>query len=345
MQIKRNKKLERKIIKIVNDEQPDIIDVQGAEISLGDVLVKCNIRRPVNVTLQGSAKACLDAYTKGIPLKQLVCGRTKNDNIHLKGILERKLFMQIRAMKEQKILRGVNYCIGRTHFDKTEAERINPHIKYFSCNRILRSDFYSYQWDIKKTEKHKIFGIQSGVPYKGLHYAIKVIAKLKEKYPDVILEIPGGFKLDEPESKIASYPKYINKLIDEYGVRENIIFLPSLNPEEMAGHLMTSRLFYQCSLIENSPNSLAEAQIMGVPVVASNVGGTSSYVENGVSGILFDSENIDECVEKISRVFEDDELCLKLSSNGKSIARERHNVEKNTEKLVSIYKDIISDSI
>ena len=336
----RDKALEEKLSVIVEEEKPDVIDVQGTEFSFGDSLMRCGVKCPVSVTLQGLAGACADVYVKGVPLKTLLFGRSKRDNKKLNGMLERKIMMHLRAAKTDRIIKKVNYCIGRTHFDKAEAEKINPKIKYFSCNRILRSDFYSYSWDIDKAEKHKLFGIRSEIPYKGLHYAVRVIAKLKEKYPDVLLEVPGGFNVDEPASSIASYPKYINELIEEYGVRENIVFLPSLNPQEIAEHMMSSRAFYQYSVIENSPNSLAEAQVMGVPSVASDVGGTSSYAEDGVSGLLFEVDNIEECVEKISRIFEDDELCLSLSEKGKKLAEERHDVKINTEKLVSIYREI-----
>ncbi len=320
-----------------------MIDVQGTEFSFGDSLMNCNVKCPVCVTLQGLAGACADVYVKGMPLKTLLFGRSKRDNKKLSGLLERKIMMHIRAAKTDRIIKKAKYCIGRTHFDKAEAEKINPEIKYFSCNRILRSDFYAYRWDIEKAEKHKLFGIRSEIPYKGLHYAVKVIAKLKEKYPDVVLEVPGGLKVDEPASAIASYPKYINELMDKYGVRENIVFLPSLNPQEIAEHMMSSRAFYQYSIIENSPNSLAEAQVMGVPTVASNVGGTASYTEDGVSGLLFEVDNIEECAGKISRIFEEEELCLTLSANGKKLAEERHDVKINTEKLVSIYREITSE--
>ncbi len=338
--IGRDKTLEEKLSRIVETEKPDVIDVQGTEFSFGDSLQRCGIKCPVCVTLQGLAGACADVYVKGVPLKTLLFGRSKRDNKKLTGLLERKVLMHLRAAKTDRIIRQSDYCIGRTHFDKAEAEKINPKIKYFSCNRILRSDFYSYSWDIEKAEKHKLFGIRSEIPYKGLHYAVKVIAKLKEKYPDVLLEVPGGLKVDEPSDTIASYPKYINELIDKYGVRENIVFLPSLNPQEIAEHLMSSRAFYQYSVIENSPNSLAEAQVMGVPSVASDVGGTSSYAEDGVSGLLFEVDNIDECVQKISMIFENDDLCLALSANGKKLAEERHDVKINTEKLISIYREI-----
>lgn len=340
--IGRDKILEGKLSEIIAEEDPDVIDVQGTEFSFGDSLINCNVKCPVSVTLQGLAGACAKVYVKGMPLKNLLFGRSKRDNKKLNGLLERKIMMHIRAAKTEKIIKKVSYCIGRTHFDKAEAEKINPDIKYFSCNRILRSDFYSYSWDIEKAERHKLFGIRSEIPYKGLHYAVKVIAKLKEKYPDVLLEVPGGLKVDEPLSSIASYPKYINELIDKYGVRENIVFLPSLNPQEIAEHMMSSRAFYQYSVIENSPNSLAEAQVMGVPSVASDVGGTASYAEDGISGLLFEVDNIDECAEKISRIFEDDELCLSLSENGKKLAEERHDVKINTEKLISIYREITS---
>ena len=125
-------------------------------------------------------------------------------------------------------------------------------------------------------------------------------------------------------------------------MEDNIAFLPSLNPTEIGEHMLSSRAFWQYSVIENSPNSLAEAQVMGVPTVASDVGGTSSYSEDGVSGLLYTLENTEECAEKISRIFDDDNLCLSLSEEGKKTAFARHDVKTNTDKLVSIYKDIVS---
>ncbi len=338
----RDKVLEEKLSKIIAEEKPDLIDVQGVEFSFGESVMNVNPPCPVAVTLQGMADGIADIYLKGVPVKELLFGRSISDNKRLSGLIERKAMMKIRGLKSNKIIRKAKYCIGRTHYDKAEAERINPKIKYYSCNRILRNDFYSVEWNIKNANPHKLFGIRSENPAKGLHYAIKVVAKLKEKYPDVLLEVPGGFRIDEDDSRIASYPKYINKLLEEYNVKENIKFLPSLNPAEIGEHMLSSRAFWQYSVMENSPNSLAEAQVMGVPTVASDVGGTSSYSEDGVTGLLYELENTDECAEKISRIFEDDELCLSLSAKGKQAATERHDVKKNTDTLVSVYRAIIS---
>ena len=338
----RDKVLEGKLSKIIAEEKPDLIDVQGVEFSFGESVMNCNPPCPVAVTLQGMADGIADIYLKGMPMKELLLGRSKSDNKRLSGLIERKAMMKVRGLKSNRIIKKAKYCIGRTHYDKAEAERINPKIKYYSCNRILRSDFYSFAWDIEKANPHKLFGIRSETPAKGLHYAIKVVAKLKEKYPDVLLEVPGGFRIDEDDSRIASYPKYIKKLLGEYDVKENIKFLPSLNPAEIGEHMLSSRAFWQYSVMENSPNSLAEAQVMGVPTVASNVGGTASYSEDGVSGLLYELENTDECAEKISRIFDDNDLCLSLSQKGKQTAVERHDVKKNTDTLVSVYRKIIS---
>ncbi|MBQ7957231.1 MAG: glycosyltransferase [Clostridia bacterium] len=338
----RDKALEEKLSKIISEEKPDLIDVQGVEFSFGESVMNVNPPCPVAVTLQGMADGIADIYLKGVPLKELLFGRSKNDNKRLSGLIERKVMMKIRGLKSNRIIKKAKYCIGRTHYDKAEALRINPKIKYHSCNRILRNDFYSVQWNIENANPHKLFGIRSETPAKGLHYAIKVVAKLKEKYPDVLLEVPGGFRISEDDNHIASYPKYIKKLLEEYDVKDNIVFLPSLNPAEISEHMLSSRAFWQYSVMENSPNSLAEAQVMGVPTVASDVGGTSSYSQDGVSGLLYELENTDECAEKISRIFEDDELCLHLSAKGKQAATERHDVKKNTDTLVSVYRNIIS---
>ena len=51
--------------------------------------------------------------------------------------------------------------------------------------------------------------------------------------------------------------------------------------------LFANSHIFHSSYIENSPNSVGEAQMVGVPVVASRVGGTDSMVEHGKTGFMY----------------------------------------------------------
>ena len=113
---------------------------------------------------------------------------------------------------------------------------------------------------------------------------------------------------------------------------------------ELVDALCSSSCYVHTSYIDNSPNSICEAQILGVPVLATNVGGISSIVDNGVDGILFPANAPYTAASLIKRVTADKKLSNSLSSNAIIRATDRHNPTKIGNRLVEIYKTIINES-
>ena len=89
-----------------------------------------------------------------------------------------------------------------------------------------------------------------------------------------------GISEDEDIIKIIKkkYRKEIN-LID-------IEFLGKLSPADLVMQLCNSNFYIHPSYIENSPNSICEAMALGMPIIATNVGGVSPLIEDRVEGIL-----------------------------------------------------------
>ena len=128
-------------------------------------------------------------------------------------------------------------------------------------------------------------------------------------------------------------------------VRENhldgkVSFLGKLDAEQMCGHFLKSHVFLSASLVENSPNSVGEAMLLGVPVVSSEVGGVTSLLEGEKEGLLYRVEDIDKMAEQIIRIFSDDGLALELSAAGKRRAGKTHDPRTNYERLLEIYHEI-----
>ena len=95
------------------------------------------------------------------------------------------------------------------------------------------------------------------------------------------------------------------------------------------------------SAIENSPNSLCEAQILGVPVVASYCGGTPTLVEDGMTGYLYRYEEFEQLAQLVMRMF----ACTNftsLSANEQQAAKARHDRQANVERLIQIYNKFVS---
>jgi glycosyltransferase involved in cell wall biosynthesis len=85
--------------------------------------------------------------------------------------------------------------------------------------------------------------------------------------------------------------------------------------------------------------------MLGVPVIACNVGGVSSIVEHMVTGILIPSNGIFELTSWIIEILKDNNLKTKLSTTSKLEAKKRHDKEKIVTELVKVYQIIKSTSI
>ena len=112
----------------------------------------------------------------------------------------------------------------------------------------------------------------------------------------------------------------------------------------MINEYQNAHIFICPSSIENSPNSVGEAQIIGVPTIASYVGGIPDMIEHGKTGLLYRFEEIEMLAHFIRTIFINKELALQLSKNGIIAAEKRHNREEVTKSYLDLYKDIINSN-
>ena len=103
-------------------------------------------------------------------------------------------------------------------------------------------------------------------------------------------------------------------------------------------------MYIHPAIIDNSPNSLCEAQVIGCPVIAANVGGIASLVDDGKTGILYPYNEPHMLAFKIMELGQNRELLKFLSENEIKTAIERHNPEDIYLYLYSVYKNVLSCS-
>ena len=102
-------------------------------------------------------------------------------------------------------------------------------------------------------------------------------------------------------------------------------------------------VYFQPSYIENSPNSVCEAQLLGVPVVATNVGGTASLIEEGVTGFLVPTNDPYTAAYRINQIARDDKFNLTIGQKSREVALERHDRETIVKDLITTYYNIIEE--
>ena len=328
----------------IADFAPNLIHIHGTEHSLAQAVCMANngkVRTLVNI--QGLASGIAPFADGGISFWDKLTNITPLDFYRKTFLLNAKPSMYKRARCEEYVIKKATDIIGRTQWDHDHVTTINPKLQYHHMEETLRTSFYeSPVWDYSKCNKHTIFLSNSAFPLKGAHVFVKALMIIAERYPDVKVNVCGSSVLNNDFKTILhfqGYHLYLRRLVKKHKLEKHLNFMGSLTESQMKQAYLDTNVYVLCSAIENSSNSLCEAQILGVPVVASYCGGTPSLVEDGHTGYLYRYEEYKMLAQLVMRLFELKDFST-LSSAERSVAITRHDRNTNALRLVEIYNTI-----
>ncbi len=325
---------------------PDVVHIWGTEYthSLMTYYACENLDMASNtvVSIQGLVSVIADHYFAGMPWRAINF-RSLKDIIRNNSIKKERNSFVYRGTSEKELLGKISYVIGRTDWDKACVHALAPNAKYLFCNETMRSSFYSSRWNIDNCERYSIFVSQCQYPIKGFHMLLKAAALIKKRYPNMKIYVTGksrkGKNLKELLS-FSSYDFYLFWLLKSLDLMSNVYFLGSLQEEEMCRQFLRAHVFVSPSSIENSPNSVGEAMLLGVPTIASDVGGVKNMITHGSDGLLYPFDDIYTLADYVCRVFEDDKYALELSNSARKKAAFTHSREYNCCQMMEIYNFI-----
>lgn len=354
--------LEAQIRTITEDFQPDVIHCFGTEYPHTLAVTRVSDPSKVLIGIQGLCKLYAESYLANLP-QRVIDRVTFRDYLKKDSIKQQHDKFTKRGIHEVEALCRAGHVTGRTWIDKKFALETNPSLQYHFMNETLRSNFYEDKWQPDQCEKYSIFLSQGDYPIKGLHYMLKAMPKILKEYPQTKVYVAGNSiandKTLKDKIKISSYGKYILELLKEYDLQERIVFLGKMNAQEMKDQFLRSGMFVCPSVIENSPNSLGEAMLLGVPCVTAEVGGIASIFTDGADGIAYpgygadcyekesDKESVQAQVlaEAVIRMWSDEDKIQEYTAHASSHARQTHDGQANYERLVEIYRQISNKEV
>ena len=322
---------------------PDVIHSWGVEyhhaLAMVNAAEKEGMLPRMAASIQGLCCRIAPHYTDGLPVRALRA-RTLRDFVRYDSILVQQAQYAQRGELEVEALRKLTHVIGRTDWDRENALAINPNITYHHCDETLRDVFYTGRWIYDRCRKHRIFVSSCSYPVKGFHILLEAMAIVRKAYPDAEAAVTGRpFLAGDFKSRLRQngYEQYLSALVKRNKLENAIHFLGHLSAQDMKQAYLDANVFVLSSTMENSPNALGEAMLLGLPCVAAEVGGVSSLMGDK-EGILCAPVNPEAMAEGICRVFAMEEKAEAIGAAARSRAFMTHDPAKNLRDLMEVYR-------
>jgi len=166
-------------------------------------------------------------------------------------------------------------------------------------------------------------------PEKGQALLLRAVARLKGAYPDVRVLFAGTGPLESE----------LRQLADELGLAADVSFLGYVR--DMPSLYAAADLVVQSSLTEGLPNVMLETAFLGIPVVATSVGGTAEVIEHGVSGWLVEPRSVDALERGIRTFLEQPLRFAEMALAGRHVIERKFNFDVRTEAQTRIYQECV----
>jgi glycosyltransferase involved in cell wall biosynthesis len=237
-------------------------------------------------------------------------------------------------------------CIEQSNLVITESKDLENKIKQLSIKGTKVQTFYKgidisnfqnlpsknimiERLQLSPQKKYILF-IGRLVYDKGIYELAEAFVTITKKYPDFDLILIGE-EIEKEE---------LMRKFEEIGVLDRV-FLKGIVPyKEIANYMNISDLLVLPTWAEGLPNVVMEAMAVGLPVVATNVGGIPEVLENGVTGLSVPVKNVKKLTEAVIKMLENKSLRENCIKNAKNLICEKFDVRKNVHQLYNLLQEL-----
>lgn len=318
-------------LKVIEDFKPDIIHCFGTERWHYGLLAK-EVSVPFVIHIMGFMNI-YDVMDE-IALHQLDYIKYFNYN-PLKYLINKRQWKIRRENQEleKQVMQANRYFMGRTEWDKNIVKFYSNQGVYYHCEEAIREGIYNSQirWKYHDRDKIRLITIGNAGSLKGNEMMLRAAWLLKNEF---------HFDFEWLYTSDAYRMKFFERVA---GIRHedvNVRLIGRLNAEEIAKHLADADFYVHPAIIDNSPNTICEAQLIGTPVISTNAGGIPSLIEDGKTGFLYPYSEPHALAFQIMLLSGQKEMIEKVSLQEQKVSRLRHSPLGIAKCLMSIYMEI-----
>jgi glycosyltransferase involved in cell wall biosynthesis len=246
----------------------------------------------------------------------------------------RHLSWMVAGYYERRYLPSVKHIICRTHWDKAFVRRWNPDATIHHNWELMRPTFYQPIAPGPAAERNAVLFVGGTQQIKGIREALRTVDYLRQSLPIRLIVTGQGNQTE------------LLAMAAKMGLRH--LGSDALEHRGMLSETQLWAAYHEAfcllhpSYIDNSPNSVSEAQLAGLPVVASDVGGVASLVETGQTGLLT-SLNVPNIAGAVACLYHDDALRYALADQARIVSLQRFDPEQIVQNTKAIYEDVLEE--
>jgi len=213
----------------------------------------------------------------------------------------------------RSIWRNSKSVIANSSSFRDLALKIDPRIKIkVITNGVAVDEFNPKDFEEKK-EESKEFKVLCGTRItsrKGFRFLVRAIKKLKDKKYKIILQIIGE----------GNEQKELESLVKKLGLENEVEFTGVLERAEIVRYFASARIFVSTSLNEGMSNAMLEALASGLPIVATDTGGTAEMVRDGLNGFVTKIKDADDTADKIESIILNEKIERRMAKESRILA-------------------------
>jgi glycosyltransferase involved in cell wall biosynthesis len=177
-------------------------------------------------------------------------------------------------------------------------------------------------------------------PWKGQADAIEALALLRREFPAAVLVLAGSVKFNDPRTRFDNdaYETSLEEAVDRFGLAGAVRFLGDRS--DVPSVLAALDVLLCPSWEEPFGRSVAEAMASGVPVVATEHGGPSEQIVDGVDGILLPPRRPQLWADTVGALVADLQRRTRMAAAARDAARHRFDADAHAERVVALYETL-----
>lgn len=182
-------------------------------------------------------------------------------------------------------------------------------------------------------------------PWKGHEVAIEVLARLRERFPELRLLIVGEAKFTSRATRFdnLSYLESLHRLVAERGLERHVEFWGERNDVETILRALDVAL--TPSWEEPFGRSVIEAMAVATPVVATDIGGPSEFITNGVDGFLLPPHDVAQWAKVVEGLLTNRSRVVEIGRRGSDKVRASFDRDRYAREVVRVYEHVLDERL